>query len=211
MTNKNLYFFAIIFFVALAAGVAVWVFNATPGYSEKERYVLVETEALERDIAEIDAMEGGVEELEKKIVNVRGKIADRYAGRAVKALSASERVGEVCEKAGLEDAEIEISRARQVSPAGDYTPALYTAEVTIMFMGDDRKGGEVVRGLENTVNMDFEVTGFVCRLPKSAKVETGAETEVVTGEETGEEIDLIVVQGAPAGEWRIITRVYYYE
>ena len=211
MTNKSPYFFAIIFFVALAAGVAVWVFNATPGYSEKERYVRAETAALERDIIEIDTMDGGVPELEKKIENVSDRIADRYTGRAGKAQSAEERVGEICEKAGLNDAGIDIGEAKQISSAGDYAPALYTAEVTIRFTGDDREGAEVVRGLENTKAADFEVTGFVCRISQQDREEAGEETEAETGEGTEAEVELIVVQGAPAGEWLITALIYYYE
>ena len=209
MTNKSLYFFAIIFFVALAAGVAVWLFNATPGYSERERYVRAETAALERDITEIETMDGGVPELEKKLENVKIKITNRYSGRSDRAQGAEERVNEICEKAGLKDAEINMGRSKQISPAGDYTPALFTSEVTILFTGDDRKGFEIVRGLENISTADFEVMGFVCRLTQPDRAETGEETEEGLEDET--EAGLTVVQAAPVGEWLITALIYYYE
>lgn len=194
MTDRRPYIAAIIFIIALAAAVFLWQIIAVPVFAERERLIRSENAAFEKDIAEIRDMDGSAAELEKRMDDARNRIAENYSGRSETAQTASAQIALICAEAGIDPVGIDIGKGQMLSPAGAFVPALYFAEVAILFEGMDDAGAAVIRGLENSRTADFEVTAFVYRnIPPDEEGE---------GEESIEE---------SRGEWLISALIYYYE
>ena len=197
MTERRPYVAAIIFIIALAAAVFLWQLIAVPVFAERERLIRSENAAFEKDIAEIGDMGGNAAELEKRMDDARNRIAEKYSGRAETTQTVSDRIRLICAEAGIDPVGIDIGKEQLLSPAGTFVPALYFAEVAILFEGMDDAGAAVIRGLENSRTADFEVTAFVYRNIPAYEEEEEEEEEESTEESRG--------------EWLISAKFYYYE
>jgi len=197
LTDKRPYISAIIFILSLGAAVFFWQLLAVPGFSEKERMVRSENAVFEKDILEIEAMEGSTAELENKIYDAESRISEKYSSRSRTAEDIAGHITDLCEKAGIKNVKIDIGKSQVLSPAGIHVPALNTADVTILFEGMDGKGSAVIRNLENSRTADFEITAFVYRYIPA----------VNTDDEDEESSD----PGRGRGEWLVTAKLYYYD
>ena len=188
MRIKNPLTATVLVFVVLGAVVCVWLLFAAPVFQEKEKSVRSENAALAKDIAEIETMNGNMEELEKRIAETAGALGDKYTARADTAADAAARIEGICASLGFRTAKIALSQEVMLHPSGALTPALYSADITFLVEAGEEAGPAVVRGLENYPTADFEVTGFVYRT-------TPPEDE----------------EGDYTGEWIISATLYYYE
>lgn len=189
--------FPIIFFVALAAAVFLWMKFIVPGFMEKEQEVRSESAVLEKNIVEIEEMKGSAAEIDQKIQDAKDRIKEKYEGRGLNPQTAAGRIEEACANAGLEveDVKIDIGPGKTLSPAGKLARALCSAEITIVFEDTELRGAAVIRNLENSVNADFEVKSFVfLALPIPE-----------------EEANKMFSGWVPIGEWTIKAQLYYYE
>ena len=195
-SGRRPYIFATVFLAAVGVAALLWMVYAAPGYTERERETRNENAAMEKDIAEIEAMAGTTEEIDKRIRDAENRIGEKYQGRSVTDKDAASLVGEVCSNVGVDETGIDIGKARMLSPAGTYAAALYAADVTVMFEGTEKKGAAVIRGLENSRIADFEITAFIFR--------------AIPPEEDYDEKPSTVVP-PEIGEWVITAVMYYYE
>jgi len=188
MIKKRPFASTLIVFVALAAVVCVWLFFVAPTFQEKERQVRSENAALAKDLAEIDAMNGNPEMLESRILETEDFMAKKFASRKDTAEDAVSRIEKICAELGFRPSKIALGQKQMLHPAGVFTPALYSADVTFLVESTEEAGPAVVRALENSKTADFEVTGFVYRSsPPEGK------------------------QAAYEGEWIFAATLYYYE
>ena len=188
MTGKRPFTSAIIVFIVVAAFVCVWLLFAAPVFQEKEKQVRSENAALAKDISEIEAMNGNLEELETKFSETGTAIADKYASRADTAQDAAGRIESICAGLGYRTSKIAVGQPQLLSPAGSFSPALYSADITFLIEDTEEAGAAVIRGLENCGTADFEVTGFVYRATYPEDEET-----------------------AFHGEWIFSVTLYFYE
>jgi len=203
---------AIIVFIAVAAFVCVWLLFVAPVFQEKEKLVRSENAALVKDIAEIEAMNGNLEELELKFSEAETSMADKYASRTATADDAEGLIERVCGGLGLTTSKIAVGQEQLLSPAGSYTPALYSVDITFLIEDDEEAGAAVIRGLENYKSADFEVTGFIYRA-------THPEDETVSEDEAVPEDAAPPERATPTedneadyhSEWIFSVTLYYYE
>ena len=191
---------AAVFMAAVAAGVLLWLVFAAPGYTEREREVRNENAAMEKDIAEIEAMNGSTGAIEKKIKDAEDRIRERYAGRSVTAETAADVINEISRNAGVESVGIDVGKEKELSPPGVFAPALYAAEVTILFEGTEKLGAGVIQGLENSPTADFEVTAFIYSTVQPEEDE----------EDTKQDAKQQPENMPQTGEWVITAKIYYY-
>jgi len=188
MSDKRSFTVSVIIFVALAAFVVVWLFLVAPTYQEKEKLVRSENAALVKDIAEIESMGGSLETLESVISDTEDSIANKFYARAETDADAAARIEKVCAELGYATSKIVLGQKQQLSPAGIYTPALYSVDVSFLIESTAEAGPAVIRGLEKLSSADFEITGFVYRsFPPEG------------------------MEAAYSGEWIITATLYYYE
>ena len=193
---------AIIFSAAIGVVTLLWMINTVPGYTEQERAVRGENAAMEKDIADIEAMEGATEAIEEKTGDVKDRINEKYSGRSTTNEAVAPLIKEICEKAGVDKVGIDIGSERILSPAGIFAPPLCMAQVNILFDGTEKNGSDVLAGLESSSAADFEVTAFVY----SAIIFEEGEEDNEESEEDQQEA------GAQAtGQWIITATIYYYE
>jgi hypothetical protein len=196
MTDKRPFIITICFVAGVFVFLLLWITYVAPGYTEKERLVRNENASMEKDIEEIEAMDGSTKELERKIRDAENRIGEKYASREITVHTASAVIEGICENAGIDEVGIDLGAEKQLSEAGTYIPALYMSEVTILFESTEKRGAAVIRGMENAANADFEVTAFVYRM-------------IPPGEE---ELDKPEAVAPPAiGEWLITAKIYYYQ
>jgi hypothetical protein len=197
VNEKRPYIAAIILIASLAAAVFLWQILAVPGFTERERILRGENAVYEKDAAEIEAMKGNSEELEKKLRDAENRINEKYSGRSETTATIAGHIIALCGAAGVEDVKIDVGKSQILSPAGKFVPALNTAEITILFEGMDNKGSVVIRNLENSRTADIEITAFIYRYipPVPAEEE---------GEESGD-------MAPGRGEWLVAAKIYYYE
>jgi len=203
MLSKRPLTASLVFIIALAAALCVWLVFVAPIFQEKERLVRSENAALKKDVTEIEAMDGSVEELDGMIAATDGSIRQKYDSRAVTADGAAKVIEEICSGLGHSPLKISLGQRTLLFPAGAYAPALYSVDVTFLIESDEEAGAAIIRGLENRVSADFEVKAFVYRaqLP-----------EPIGEEEEGEGEDEAAYMPAPlSGEWIFTVTLYYYE
>jgi len=188
MTDKRSFTSIVVFFVVIAVFVFVWLFFVAPMFQEKEKLVRSENAALVKDIAEIESMGGSLETLETIISDTKESIADRLYARAETAGDAVARIESICAELGYSPSKIALSPVTKLSPAGMYTPALYSVDVNFLIESTAEAGPAVIRGIEKHPSADFEITGFVYRsfLPEG-------------------------MEAAYTGEWIFTATLYYYE
>jgi len=195
MSKKRPLTTMMIIVVALAVVVCVWLVFFAPVFQEKERLVRSENAALAKDIAEIEAMNGNMEELENMIAVTEEYLASKYASRADTARDAAARIESICAELGYKPTKIALSQENMLHPAGTLAPALYSVDITFLIEDDEEVGAAVIRGLERYPTADFEVTGFVYR---------ATPPEAAGDEDEDEETTF-------KGEWIITATLYYYE
>ena len=194
---------AAVFLVAMAAVVILWIVYAAPGYAEKERVIRDENASMEKDIADIEAMAGSTIEIEARIKDVENRIGEKYQRRSTTGDDAVSLIKEICDGSGALDLAIETGKERLISPAGKYAPALYSVEVSVFFIGKEKTGVNVIRGLENSELADFEVTSFAYRVAPTIEDENDENADEINSEIQEEEPPLI-------GEWVVTAEIYYY-
>jgi len=188
MTNKRPFTSTIIVFIVLAAAVCVWLLFAAPVFQEKEKQVRTENAALTKDIAEIESMNGNLEELEGKFSEIERNIEEKLSSRADTAQKAAALIENICAGLGLYPMKIAVGQETLLHPAGALMPALYSVDITFLIESLEEAGADVIRGLESSRTADFEVTGFVYRgFPPEDD------------------------EGGYSGEWIIMATLYYYE
>ena len=174
--------------IVIAVAVCVWLLFVAPIFQEKEKQVRSENAALVKDISEIETMNGNMEELEKRVAETEGALEKKYVSRTVTALDAAAKIESICKELGYRTSKIALSQELMLHPAGAFTPALYSVDITFLIEEKEGAGAAVIRGLENYPTADFEVTGFVYRA-------TFPEDE----------------DADHTGEWIITATLYYYE
>jgi len=188
MSFKRPFTSTIIVFIVLAAAVCVWLIFIAPVFQEKEKQVRSENAALAKDIAEIEAMNGNIETLEAKFTETEDSIAKKYASRTDTARDAAVRIESICAGLGYRPSTIALGQETLLSPAKEFTPALYSVDITFLVESTEEAGAPIISGLENCLSADFEVTGFVYR----ATFPEGSEA-------------------AYHGEWIFSATLFYYE
>ena len=195
VSTKRLYILAAVILATAAVCVLLWMIYAVPGYTERERSVRSENAVMKKDIADIEAMNGTTEAIDEKIKEAQAKIEEKYTKRRTTDETAASIIKDICKKAGVNKVDIDSGRQRMISPSGTYAPALYTAEVTVLFEGTEKEGANVIKGLEKSQNADFEVTAFIYSANASEE-----------GEEESPETEVL----PQAGKWIITAAIYYY-
>jgi len=200
MTGRRPFTSTIIVFVIIAAAVCIWLLFIAPVFQEKEKQVRSENAALAKDIAEIEAMNGNLEDLENKFSETKINMANKYASRADTAGDAAARIESICAGLGYKTSKIAVGQPQLLFPAGSFVPALYSVDITFLIEDNEEAGAAVIRGLEKCKTADFEVTGFIYRStpPKVS--------------EADEDIEVIEVNEAEYhNEWIFSVTLYYYE
>jgi len=200
MTSKRPFTSAIIVFAALALFVCVWLLFIAPVFQEKEKMVRSENAALAKDIAEIEAMDGNLGELERKFAETGISMENKYASRTDTVREAASRIEGICAGLGYRTSKIAVGQEQLLYPAGSYAPALYSVDITFLIEDSEDAGAAVIRGLENCKTADFEVTGFVYR---STPVKENDEDE---DSEAAEDIEIVY-----HNEWIFAVTLYYYD
>jgi len=154
----------IIVFIVIGVTVCVWLLYAAPAFQEKERQVRSENAALVKDIADIEAMNGDMTELEGWITDTEKAIDTKYASRAVTARDAAALIEAICAEAGYRASSIAVAQETLLHPAGTLTPALYSVDITFLIEDKGEAGAAIIRGLERSAAADFEVKSFVYRV-----------------------------------------------
>jgi hypothetical protein len=212
MTSRQTFFQALIFILVLTSAVFLWQAIAVPRFSEKEREIRNENAALVKDINEIEAMNGSAAELEDRISVVEKGISQKYSGRSETVKTVSDIITRVQNETRLDHMQTKVGEGRMISPPGVFIPALYTAEITILFEGTEAVGPAFIRGLEKSMTADFEITAFVYRAPMDEPdFEEGTDEEAKEAETEENEEELAASEVKTSGEWLITALIYYYD
>ncbi|GHU63656.1 hypothetical protein AGMMS49983_07580 [Clostridia bacterium] len=169
----------------LIAAALVFLFWKAPDFRAKTEQISAENVRLERDIAEIRAVEDDPEKLGEDIAELQTKIESYTDGRSVTAANMREHLSGLCEEAGVEASGIQLSAPRELLAAGIYAPALMICEATIVLYGEEGAGYALLQTIESSPEGDYEIVSF------SYQKDSGTDQDNV-------------------GNWTIVAAVSYY-
>ncbi|MDR3305185.1 MAG: hypothetical protein LBS85_04015 [Clostridiales Family XIII bacterium] len=151
---------SIVFLVIFAAAVLCYMLFAVPWFRAETDRLRPESKMLEKDIGEIEAMNGDTSELDEQIARAAERLSALRAGRLVTAKELRGELTAACAAAGVDAPEISAEEEELLRPAGTRTAALYAAAAAIMFDGIEESGRGVMDWLERSETGDYEITGF---------------------------------------------------
>jgi hypothetical protein len=170
----------------LCAAALIFLYGKAPDFRAKTDQIYAESARLERDIAEIQAVEGDPGKLDRDIAELQTSIETYTAGRSVTAANMRERLAVLCEEAGVEATGIQVGTPHELQAAGVYAPALMSCEATIVFFGEEGAGYALIQTIESSSEGDFEIASFAYQKDNETEQDN-------------------------VGEWTVTAAVYYYD